>query len=248
MTGGTVETRDVELETQDGPMRVYEARPEQSPAAAVIVIAEAFGVNDHIEDVTRRVAAEGFLAVAPDIFHRSGGGTASYDDFRAAMGLFKGLDDDGLLVDIDAVRAHLGSQGYADAATGIVGFCFGGRGSFLAGVRRPLGAAVTYYGGGMISRGVIRGFDALIEEVGGLQAPWLGLFGDHDESIPVEDVELFRARLESEAPVAHDIIRFPDAGHAFHCDARGSYHEPSAREAWQHSIGWLRQHLTATDS
>jgi carboxymethylenebutenolidase len=239
-------TRDVELATPDGAMRAYEARPDQTPRAAVIVIAEAFGVNDHIEDVTRRFAAEGFLAVAPDIFHRSGGGTASYDDFRGAMGLFRGLDDAGLLVDIDAVRDHLADEGFADRSVGIVGFCFGGRVSFLAGVRRPLGAVVTYYGGGMISTGVIRGFGALIDEVGDLQAPWLGLFGDQDESIPVDDVELLRSRLDADAAVPHEIVRYADAGHAFHCDARGSYHEPSARDAWRHSVRWLRGHLEPT--
>src|SRR3977135_1285268 len=107
--------QDVTLTTPDGPMRAYEALPDGGADTAVIVIPEAFGLNGHIEDITERIAAAGRHAVGLDIFHRSGGGTAPYDDFEKVLPLFEGLTDDGLLDDVDAARAHLHEAGVADA-------------------------------------------------------------------------------------------------------------------------------------
>src|SRR5258708_13346340 len=129
---------DVTLSTTDGSMRAYEAIPDGGAATAVIVIPEAFGLNGHIEDVTDRFASAGLRAVALDIFHRSGGGTAPYDNFEKVFPLLEGLTDEGLLADIDAAREHLHAAGVNDEAIGIVGFCFGRRTTFLAPLRRPL--------------------------------------------------------------------------------------------------------------
>src|SRR5258705_504908 len=127
------------------------------------------------------------------------------DDSEKVLPLFEGLTDDGLLDDIDAARAHLHDAGIADASAGIVGFCFGGRTTFLAAVRRPLGASVGFYGGGIVT-GRFPQFPPLIDESAALQTPWLGLFGDADESIPVHDVERLRATLDARPTVAHGIV------------------------------------------
>ena len=137
-------TRTLELDTTDGPMPLYEARPDGDVRGAVIVVQEAFGVNTYIEDVTRRFADTGYHAVAPHFFHRAGAGTAPYDDFAKVIPLYEHLDDDGILVDIDAAREHLHAAGWDDSAVGTVGFCFGGRVTFLAALRRKLGAAVGF--------------------------------------------------------------------------------------------------------
>src|SRR3954449_11336133 len=181
-------TNDVTLSTADGDMRAYEATPDDGASTAVIVIPEAFGLNGHIEDITERIAAAGMRAIGLDIFHRSGGGTAPYDNFEKVLPLFEGLTDEGLLDDIDAARDHLHAQGYADSAIGIVGFCFGGRTTFLAALRRPLGAAVGFYGGGIVT-GRFPQFPPLVDRSSSLLSPWLGLFGDADQGIPVDDVE-----------------------------------------------------------
>src|SRR5215212_5327076 len=139
------------VDTSDGPMEIYDVAPDGEPAGAVIVIQEAFGVNDHIRDVTRRFAAAGFRAVAPTMFHRAGGGTAPYDDFAKVLPLFAGVSDDGIVADVDAVVKYLNAAGFDDARIGIVGFCFGGRVTFLVATRRALGAAVGFYGGGIVS-------------------------------------------------------------------------------------------------
>jgi carboxymethylenebutenolidase len=236
-----VMAEDLTLATPDGPMRLYTARPGGPPRGAVVVIAEAFGVNPHIEDVTRRTGAAGYYAVAPDVFHRAGGGHAPYDDFSKVIGLFDGVTDDGILRDVDATLAHLEEQGFAADRTAIVGFCFGGRVTFLVAARRGIGAGVGFYGGGIASKGVLP-FEPLIDEAATLRTPWLGLFGDRDGSIPVGDVERLRDALQS-APVATEVVRYPEAEHGFHCDARPAYREEDARDAWARTLAWFEQHL-----
>jgi carboxymethylenebutenolidase len=230
------------LQTPDGPMDVYEAVPEGKAAGAVIVIQEAFGVNDYVRDVTRRFAAAGYHAVAPAMFHRAGGGTAPYDDFSKVMPLFRGVTDDGIVADVDAAVGHLREAGFDDARIGIVGFCFGGRVTFLVATRRKLGAAVGFYGGGIVSSR-LPFFQPLIGDAARLATPWLGLFGDEDSGIPITDVEQLRATLTRESTVAHEIVRYPGAEHGFHCDRRPSYQEAAATDGWKRTLAWLRQHL-----
>ena len=234
-------TRTVELPTPDGAMAVYEAMPDGDARGAVIVIQEAFGVNDHIEDVARRFAEAGYLAVAPALFHRAGGGVAPYDDFSQVMPLFAGLTDDGVLDDVDATLAHLHSLGFADGQVGIVGFCFGGRVTFLVSLRRTIGAGVGFYGGGIThdSQGMA---GPLAGEAESLRTPWLGLFGDEDQMIPVGGVEDLRASLAG-VSVPTEICRYEGAGHGFHCDARDSYHAPSAQDGWERTLDWFATHL-----
>lgn len=236
-------TQDHTLSTTDGPMRLYEATPEGPAKGAVIVVMEAFGVNDHIEDVTRRAAAAGYHAVAPDLFHRAGGGVAAYDDFGTVMAKFESLSDDGILVDIDAALAHLHTQGFGREKIGITGFCFGGRVTFLTAARRALGAAVSFYGGGIVKPGGLP-FPALLAEAATLRTPWLGLFGDLDKGIPVEDVEALRAELDAANPVPHEIVRYADADHGFHCDGRPAvFNAEAAADGWRRAIAWFDTHI-----
>jgi carboxymethylenebutenolidase len=236
-----MDTTTFEVDTPDGPMEVYRAKPDGEAKAAVIVIQEAFGVNEHIMDVTRRFANEGYHAVAPHIFHRAGGGTAPYDDFSKVLPLFAGLDDAKLLDDVDATVAALDEHGFPAARIGIVGFCMGGRITFLVAARRALGAAVGFYGGGIVTARFPQ-FPALVGETASLQTPWLGLFGDKDESIPVEDVEELRRALDG-ASVDHDVVRYADAEHGFHCDRRPSFHADAAADGWNRTLSWFADHL-----
>ena len=222
-------------------MEVYDSRPDEPADAAVVVIQEAFGVNDHIRDVTRRFTAAGYRAVAPALFHRAGGGTAPYDDFEQVMPLYEGLDDDAILVDVDATLDHLRAEGFPDERIGIVGFCMGGRVTFLTAVSRRIGAAVGFYGGGIVTPRGPR-FPALVDRAAELATPWLGLFGDLDRSIPVEDVEALREAL-ADVPTESRIVRYSGADHGFHCDERPSYHPEAATDAWQRTLDFFAEHL-----
>jgi carboxymethylenebutenolidase len=233
-----------EVSTADGPMRVFEVAPAGQARGAVIVVQEAFGVNDHIQDVAGRLAKEGWYAAAPEFFHRAGPEpVAPYDDFSKVMALYDGLDQAGALRDADATLDLLHGHGFADPAIGSVGFCWGGYVSFLIAARRAIGASVTFYGGGISSSGHFQAFPPLIDEAATLKAPWLGLFGDLDDSIPVDGVEALRAALE-EAPVDHEIVRYPDAGHGFHCDGRPSnYDQAAATDGWARALAWFDARL-----
>jgi carboxymethylenebutenolidase len=233
------------VQTADGPMDLYESAPDQGSARAkggVIVVQEAFGVNEHIESVADRLAERGYHAVAPHFFHRAGGGTIPYGDFSKVIEKYQGLTDEGILNDVDAARSQLHDAGWADTSIGIVGFCFGGRVTFLVAARRHLGAAVGYYGGGIVNARFPQ-FPALVDETKSLQTPWLGFFGDQDESIPVDDVEQLRAALE-QAPVDHDVVRYADAGHGFNRDVSPDAYRPgAAADAWRRMLAWFDERL-----
>jgi carboxymethylenebutenolidase len=232
---------DRTLPTADGSMRVYEAVPDD-PRAAVVVVQEAFGVNAHIEDVTRRFATAGYHAVAPEFFHRGGGGTAEYGDWDAVMRLFGSVSGDAaVLADVDAALEHLRAAGFTDDRIGIVGFCFGGRVTFMVAIERAIGAAVGFYGGGIVT-GRFPQFPPLVERAGELKTPWLGVFGDEDQSIPVDDVETLREALTS-ATVDTEIVRYRGAGHGFHCDVRDSFDADASADAWSRTLDWLARHL-----
>lgn len=222
------------------PIPLYEAVPDTDPVGAVIVIQEIYGVNEHIEDVARRIAAAGYHAVAPHLFHRDGVNALPYD-FAIAKPHMDNLTADNMSADVAEALKHLASEGFPTSSVGIVGFCLGGSVSMLAATQHPFGAAVTFYGGG-VAQGRL-GIPPLIDIAASLRSPWLGLFGDLDPSIPVDDVERLRVEAAKSA-VPTSIVRYPEAGHAFHCDARPSnYHEPSARDAWGKALEWFGRYL-----
>jgi carboxymethylenebutenolidase len=233
----------VTLTTPDGDMDLYDAEPAGEARGAVIVAQEAFGVNPHIEDVTRRFAAVGYRAVAPSLFHRTGAPVIEYGDFEKIMPQFAGLSEAGVLNDIDAAITYLDQQGFSMPRIGVVGFCMGGTMAFLASVRRPLGAGVTFYGGG-VTEGRF-GVPSMVELATELKAPWLGLYGEEDQGIPVDQVEALREAVGG-ATVDTEIVLYPGAGHGFHCDMRPDYHEASATDAWKRTLGWFEKYLPAS--
>ncbi|HEU0131061.1 MAG TPA: alpha/beta fold hydrolase [Mycobacteriales bacterium] len=209
--------------------------------AGVLVVQEAFGVTDHIRDVVRRFAAEGYAATAPDLYH---GRTFPYDaGFDTVRPVMSALTGEGILADVDAAIEELGLP---PERVAIVGFCMGGTVALYAGAMRALGAAVSFYGGG-VTESRWPGVAPLVELAPGLRTPWLGLYGDDDKGIPVGQVEELR-RAAALAPVPTRLERFAGAGHAFFNDARpASYDRAAAERAWPLVLEWLRLNLgTAT--
>ena len=231
---------DLTISTPDGPMPAAVAVPEGRPRGAVVVIQEAFGLTDHIVDVTDRLAAAGWLAIAPALFHRQGAPTFDYGDYAALWPVLQELDGAGIEADVSAALAHAAAEGVAPEQTGIVGFCMGGAVALHAATRFPLGAAVTFYGGG-VAEGRF-GLEPLVELAPRLQAPWLGLYGDLDTGIPVEQVEALRAAAAT-ASVETALVRYPDAEHGFNCDVRSSHHPEAAADAWARMLAWFDRHL-----
>lgn len=217
--------------------------PADEPRGAIVVVQEAFGVNEHIVDVAGRFAAAGWYTVVPHLFHRTGDPALGYDDFSLVLPHMQALDAEGIFTDIDAALQVVADAGIAPAHTGIVGFCMGGNVALVTATRRPVGAAVTFYGGGV---GAGRfGFAPLIDEAPKLTAPWLGLYGDLDQSIPVDEVEQLRTAAASSGQPT-ELVRYAQAGHGFHCDRRADFEPDAAADAWARTQAWFTQHLTTS--
>lgn len=233
------------IDTRDGPMDAYLARPEgPGPAPGLLVFQEAFGVNEHIRDVTRRFGREGYAALAPDLFHRSGRGvTLDYVDREALMRHLSVLTNDGLTVDIRAALAALRRHPSVDPTrVGAVGFCMGGFAAFLTACRTDVATTVSFYGGGILRERPGIGLRPLLDETGSIRAPILLFFGAEDAGIPPADVETIRTRL-TDLGKTHEVVVYPDAGHAFFCDARPAYRAEPARDAWGRTLAWLARVL-----
>ncbi len=214
--------------------------PAGSVRGGIIVVQEAYGVGEHIAAVTRKLAAQGYLAVAPHLYHRVAEDPVT--SFQAARPLMRTLNGQDLRFDLDDAREYLSAAGVPDDRIGLVGFCMGGTVALWAAATMPLAAVVTFYGGG-ISKSRWPGVPPGLESGSNLHAPWLGLYGDKDTSITVEEVEALRTTFGSSG-VAATIVRYPDAGHAFATDPASPHHVPdAARDAWSRALSWFDAHL-----
>jgi carboxymethylenebutenolidase len=223
-------------------MKIYQVKPEGTPKGAVIVIQEAFGITDHIKNVAKRFAAEGYLAVAPHLFHRTGDPIIGYDKMQDVMPHISKLNRGDIDADLKATIDFLAGAGFSGKQVAIIGFCMGGTIAFHAGAEYALGAAVTFYGGG-IAQGRF-GLPAMAETAPSLKTPWIGNFGDADQSIPIAEVEQLR-EAAAKASVDTEVNRYAGADHGFHCDDRGSYHEAASKEAWTNTIRFVNAHVQA---
>lgn len=217
------------------------AEPGGAPRGGVVVVQEAFGLTPHIVDVTRRLADAGWLAVAPALFHRQGAPTFDYGgDLATLLPILQSLTVGGIETDLRATLDLLAGRGVPARSTGIVGFCMGGSVALYAATTLPLGAAVTFYGGGVAEARF--GLPALVDLAPALRAPWLGLYGDLDAGIPVEQVEALR-EAAARAAVETQVVRYPGAEHGFNCDDRASHHPDAAADAWARTLDWFDRHL-----
>ncbi|MBL0419660.1 dienelactone hydrolase family protein [Ramlibacter sp. AW1] len=230
----------VALPMPGGHMDVFVARPERPPGRAVVVLQEAFGVNANIQDIALRMAARGWLAVAPDLFHRTGPRELGYAEREEAMALISALDADAVTDDIRAVLHWLARDAsVAPASVALLGFCFGGRAAFTAATALPdLGATVVFYG-----PGIAAGPHAVLARAPAITAPVQLHVGDQDSSIPVEQVRAIDQAL-SAAGLRFEQHVYPGAGHAFACEARpGMFRADAAALAWERSFEFLDRHV-----
>jgi crotonobetainyl-CoA:carnitine CoA-transferase CaiB-like acyl-CoA transferase/dienelactone hydrolase len=222
------------------PMKFFEAKPQGEAKGAVIVIQEAFGITDHIKNICHRLAGEGFYAIAPHLFHRTGDPVIGYDKMQDVMPHISKLNRADIEADLKTTLGHLSVAGFSGKQVAIIGFCMGGTIAFHAGVEWELGAAITFYGGGIAQSRF--GLHAMAEHAPSLKTPWLGEFGDLDQSIPIVEVNALR-EAAAIAKVATDVDRYPDADHGFHCNDRSSYHEASSKVAWARTVQFLNEHV-----
>jgi carboxymethylenebutenolidase len=245
-----IETERVQIPLAGkGQMGGYLARPAGSgPHPAVLVFMEIFGVNSHIRDVTERVAAEGYVALAPDYFHRTGPGAEyGYDDagFAEGMKLLGALRADEMASDAKASIAWLrGRKDVRGDRIGAMGFCIGGHMTYLTACECDVRAAASFYGGGVAAPQGPGGQTSTLGRTGKISGKILCLFGAKDGFIPMDQVEAVRAAL-AKAKTRHEIVVYPDADHGFFCDQRATYQEKAAKDAWEKVKKLFREELAA---
>jgi carboxymethylenebutenolidase len=225
------------LQVSDGStMDAYISIPEgPGPFPAIMIFQEAYGVNNHIRKVADRFAQEGYVAIAPELFHRTAVGfEALYTDFASAAPHLQAVNVKDLSADIKATYQWLQEQkNVIGDKIGSVGYCMGGRASFLANIVVPVKAAVSYYGGGIIT---------LLDRVKELHAPHFFLWGGLDKHIPAEQVEEVKKAMNEDGK-KYSSITFPDADHGFNNNERSSYHAKSSDEAWEMIVNFFLQLL-----
>lgn len=233
-----IETRRPTINVDGGSMAAFCCAPvTESILPAVIVIHEIFGLVPHTEDVACRFAREGYVALAPDLFWRVGAPSGLTD--RAAMMRFRqSLDDREMLASLDAAVAYLRDQPFVDVShIGIVGFCMGGYYAFLEAANNPtLAACADFYGAPMAP---------VLAAARNLRVPVIGLFGEDDQAIPLDQVRELETVL-GDVNVAFEVHTYPGAGHAFFNDTSGTYREEPARDAWQQVLRFFAQHVRRT--
>jgi len=237
-----ITTTTIRLRTPDGEMKCHQAQPRgRGKFPAVVVIMEAFGLNDHIKDVAERIAQEGYVGIAPDLYYREPQNVVGYDQLQAAIGLMQKLVDDKVLADLRAVINHLTAQTFVNAArVGITGFCMGGTIAFLAACRFPeeIKAAAPFYGGSIATDAPT----APLNAAGDAQAPLLCFFGEKDPYIPLAAVQRIDDTLRTLGKT-YEIKIYPGADHGFFCNERSSYHPEAARDAWERTKAWFERYL-----
>lgn len=236
-------TGSTEIPTKDGKIPGYYARPAKPGRYPVVLIVhEIFGVHEHIQDVCRRYAKAGYLAIAPELFVRQGD-VSRYSDIPTLYSqIVSKVSDEQVNADLDATLAHARKtlSGHKTLA-GAVGYCWGGRAVWEYAYHNPkLSAGVAYYGRveGMVSDE--RPLDP-VDFGSELKVPVLGLYAEKDSGISLESVARMQAELKKSAS-GSEIIVLPGVGHAFNADYRASYNKEAAEKAWALVMTWFKQH------
>ncbi|RJQ77433.1 carboxymethylenebutenolidase [Pseudonocardiaceae bacterium YIM PH 21723] len=219
--------------TDGSKLRVTVAEPESARRGGLVVLHEARGMTDAVRGLVTGLAEEGWLTVAPHLYHRDGPDEYTAGDQRVADQVRR-LSGDSVLADTDASFVWLAEQGVRPDQMGIVGFDLGGSAALVVAASRTLGAAVTVAGGG-ITAPLSDGLPALLDVVGEVGCPWLGIYGGQDD-IPADEVELL-STAAGRARFATEVVGYPHTAQGFDGSTE------VAAEAWQRTLNWLDAHL-----
>jgi carboxymethylenebutenolidase len=232
---------EVKIKVADGELLAYRAMPAgKTGLPVVMVVSEIFGVHEYIADVCRRLAKEGYLAIAPEPFTRYGDPRtyASVADLYSAV--IAKVPDTGVAADLDACAAWAAKNGGDGARLGITGFCWGGRQVWLYAAHNPaLKAGVAWYGridGEVNDRTPKYPLDLAAQ----LKGAVLGLYGSADQGIAMDDVEAMKDAL-AKAGSKSQLHVYDGAPHAFHADYRPTYRKEAAEDGWKRLLAWLRK-------
>jgi carboxymethylenebutenolidase len=219
---------------------VYRAQPAGKTGLPVIlVISEIFGVHEHIADVARRFAKQGYLALAPELFIRQGDAQNQPSIAELQKNIIAKTPDAQVMADLDAIVAWAKANGGNTDKLGITGFCWGGRITWLYAAHNPaVKAGVAWYGR-LVGEVTANQPKHPVDIAPMLKAPVLGLYGAKDGGIPLESIEKMKEALAKGSSKSTFHI-YPNSGHAFHADYRPSYNETDAKDGWSRAIAWFK--------
>jgi carboxymethylenebutenolidase len=236
-----IDVGEARIPVQDGTLPAYFAKPAgQGPFPVVLVNEEIFGVHEYIKDICRRLAKAGYFAVATEYYARIADLSTMTNASQIVRDVIAKAPDAQYMADMDATLNWALNHGGDAARVGVIGFCRGGRQTWLYAAHSPrLMAAVAFYGplGGTPS--AIQPRTAL-DEASSIQCPLLGLYGGQDAGIPVDLVRQAEAKASAAQKIV-EIIIYPDAPHGFHADYRPSYRQADAADAWERMLAWFRR-------
>jgi carboxymethylenebutenolidase len=236
-----IQAGDAQIPTKDGKLPAYFAKPAgQGPFPVILVNEEIFGVHEYIKDVCRRLAKAGYLAVATEYYARIGDLSKMTDVKQIVSDVISKAPDAQYMSDADSTAAWALQNGGSTGRIGVMGFCRGGRQTWLYAEHSPdLKAAVAFYGplGGNPSPIQPKTASDLVAE---LKCPLLGLYGGQDTGIPVDSVRQAEAKAKAAGKTV-EIVVYPDAPHGFHADYRPSYRQADAEDAWKRTLAWFHR-------
>lgn len=239
---------EVTIDVNGFRMPAYRSAPAgKTGLPVVLVVSEIFGVHEYIADVTRRLARQGYLAIAPELFVRQGDPSDFGEVARIQSEIIAKVPDAQVMGDLDACVAWAGAHGGDLNRVAITGFCWGGRIVWLYAAHQPrLKAAVAWYGR-LTGAANAMTPQHPVDLAAQYKAPVLGLYGGADTGIPLEGVERMKAALAqgSAAARASEFVVYPDTPHAFHADYRPSYRQGPAEDGWQRLLAWVRRYGVA---
>jgi carboxymethylenebutenolidase len=239
----------VEIDVNGFKVPAYRSAPAgKTNLPVVLVISEIFGVHEYIADVTRRLAKEGYLAIAPDLFARQGDPKAYTELAKLMSELIAKVPDAQVMADLDATVKWAAQNGGNANKVAITGFCWGGRITWLYAEHNPkVKAGVAWYGR-MEGQTNANNPKHPVDLVTSLKAPVLGLYGGQDTGIPVTSINNMKEALAqaatkgNKAAKASEFVLYPEAPHAFHADYRSSYRAVPATDGWGRALAWLKQY------
>jgi carboxymethylenebutenolidase len=233
---------EAQIPTTSGALPAYYAKPQgQGPFPIVLVNEEIFGVHEYIKDVCRRLAKLGAFAVATEYYARIGDLSKMTDPAQIFRDVILKAPDAQYMTDLDSTAAWAEKKGGAAGRLGVIGFCRGGRQTWLYAAHNPaLKAAVAFYGPLLGQTSPIQPRTAL-DLAADIHCPLLGLYGGEDQSIPVASVRQAEAKAKAAGKTV-EIVIYPDAPHGFHADYRPSYRAKDAADAWNRATAWFRHY------
>jgi len=236
---------EVSIPVADREIPAYRAQPAKgSSFPTVLVVQEIFGVHEHIRDICRRFAKQGFQAIAPELYVRQGDVAGKEDIQQIISEVVSKVPDEQVMSDLDATATWATSNGGDPNRLSITGYCWGGRIVWLYAAHNPkLKAGAAWYGRLTGEKNDLQPKHP-VDVAGELKAPVIGMYGGKDTGIPLDTVEAMRAAIK-EASGKSRLQVYNEAGHAFNADYRPSYREQDAKDAWQRMLIWFRQHKAA---